>query len=114
MRQSECQKSLMDNGVGTFVNSEALGFTNLSEELPNGLLRTAQSTQADFLICGTDQRFAVCLEAESGFMAFELDAINDAWRGCFVTGVQLQADISSAFTTAERDVRPGDLVFTDA
>ncbi len=100
--------------MSTFVSSEALGFTNLSTGLPSGLLLTEQSSKADFLICTAEQRFAVCLEPASGFQAFELVGVNDAWRGCFVSGVQVQAGLTSGFTRFGRDIRPGDLVISKA
>lgn len=94
----------------TYIDAGVVGFTRLSSDLPNGLLMTEQFQKADFLVCTNSGSFAVCLEPVSGYNAFKLDEINDAWRGCFVTGVQLQTDLSSAFNTNQKSIRAGDLV----
>ncbi|GAA4725092.1 hypothetical protein H9L13_00030 [Sphingomonas lutea] len=94
----------------TFLNAEGLGFTNLSADLPCGLFLTRQYENAAFLICTASQKFAVCLEKSSGFNAVELEATNEAWRGCFVSNVEVQADLSTAFTSAQQDIAAGDLV----
>ena len=61
-------------------------------------------------MCNRFEKFAVCLESSNDFRAFGLDGVNDAWIGCLIKNVELQADIESRFTEYERSIRPGDLV----
>ena len=94
----------------TFIDPASLAIVRLSSDLPPGLLLGSWCGLSDFIIC---EGVAVCLSGPPRFRLFEGVGTNDVWRGVFVAGVSLEADVSSAFTSYQRDPFPGDLLTQD-
>lgn len=89
----------------------ATGATYLSDQLTRGLLLGQREGLSDFLICDNSHgKFAIGLDGHARFRVIELSGVNNAWRGCFIDGVDLVVDQASWFTTHARDPRPGDVV----